>query len=187
MNLVLIFGPQAVGKMTVGRALEKVTDFKLFHNHMTIEMLSPIFGFTPEMWELCHQFRMDVFKKAIETKTNLIFTCVWSFDSEFDWSYMHTVKDLFESNGGNVYFVELEAPLDKRLERNVTPYRLAEKPTKRDVEWSNNELVATLEKHRLNSNPGEIEAAFYTRINNTYLQPDEVAQQIKQQFHLSSI
>jgi ATP-dependent protease Clp ATPase subunit len=31
MKFVLIFGPQAVGKMTVGQELEKITELKLFH------------------------------------------------------------------------------------------------------------------------------------------------------------
>lgn len=43
MKFVLIFGPQAVGKMTVGYELEKVSDLKLFHNHMTIELVNPFF------------------------------------------------------------------------------------------------------------------------------------------------
>ena len=45
MKLVLIFGPQAVGKMTVGQELAKKTGLKLFHNHMTIELLSPCSAF----------------------------------------------------------------------------------------------------------------------------------------------
>ena len=32
MKLVIIFGPHAVGKMTVGQELEKISDLKLFHN-----------------------------------------------------------------------------------------------------------------------------------------------------------
>ena len=38
-TLVIIFGPPAVGKMTVGSKLSKLTGLKLFHNHMTIEPL----------------------------------------------------------------------------------------------------------------------------------------------------
>lgn len=45
MKFILIFGPQAVGKMTVGHELEKITSMKLFHNHQTIELLYPYFGF----------------------------------------------------------------------------------------------------------------------------------------------
>jgi hypothetical protein len=35
-----------------------------------------------------------------------------------------------------VYFVELEASLDERLRRNGSPFRLAEKPFKRNLEES---------------------------------------------------
>lgn len=46
MKLVIITGPQAVGKMTVGQELEKLTDLKLFHNHMTIDLANcPSSGF----------------------------------------------------------------------------------------------------------------------------------------------
>lgn len=41
MKLIIIFGPQASGKMTIGHELEKLTELKLFHNHMTIELLAP--------------------------------------------------------------------------------------------------------------------------------------------------
>ena len=52
MKFILIFGPQAVGKMTVGQELEKITELKLFHNHVTIELLEPFLGFSKEMWRL---------------------------------------------------------------------------------------------------------------------------------------
>lgn len=38
MKLVIIFGPQAVGKMTVGQELEKTTNLKLFHNFLVMEV-----------------------------------------------------------------------------------------------------------------------------------------------------
>ena len=44
MKLVLLFGDCAVGKMTVGQELAKITDLRLFHNHMTIEPVLEIFG-----------------------------------------------------------------------------------------------------------------------------------------------
>ena len=57
MSLVIIFGPQAVGKMTVGHELEKITDLKLFHNHMTIELVVSLFEYeTPEAQRLIRLF-----------------------------------------------------------------------------------------------------------------------------------
>ena len=44
MKLVFLFGDAAVGKMTVGQQLTKITDLKLFHNHMSIEPVLEIFG-----------------------------------------------------------------------------------------------------------------------------------------------
>ena len=44
MILVLLVGNGAVGKMTVGQELMKLTDLRLFHNHMTIEPVLEIFG-----------------------------------------------------------------------------------------------------------------------------------------------
>ena len=44
MDLILIVGSGAVGKMTVGQELMKITDFRLFHNHMMIEPVIDIFG-----------------------------------------------------------------------------------------------------------------------------------------------
>ena len=44
MKLVLIIGAGAVGKMTVGQELMKITNLRLFHNHMMIEPVIEIFG-----------------------------------------------------------------------------------------------------------------------------------------------
>jgi shikimate kinase len=46
MKLVILFGPPAVGKMTVGQQLANLTGFKLFHNHMTIELALNFFALT---------------------------------------------------------------------------------------------------------------------------------------------
>ncbi|MBM7602639.1 shikimate kinase [Metabacillus crassostreae] len=185
MKFVMIFGPQAVGKMTVGQELAKLTDLKLFHNHMTIDLLSPLFGFNPEMWRLVNQFRKEIFEAVAKSDLEgLIFTYLWAFDMQEDWDYVNEVYEIFESRGGTVYLVELEAVLEERLERNKSPHRLEHKPTKRNVEWSEKELRETQEKHRLNSFEGEIKKEHYLRIDNTNLSPQEVVKMIKEQFNL---
>ena len=37
MKLLFLIGNASVSKMTVGQKLMKITDLRLFHNHMTIE------------------------------------------------------------------------------------------------------------------------------------------------------
>ncbi|WP_405098628.1 shikimate kinase [Oceanobacillus sp. FSL H7-0719] len=188
MKFVLLFGPQAVGKMTVGQELEKITGLKLFHNHMTIELLAPFLGFSPEMWKLSNGFREVIFKAVADSEQEgLIFTYVWAFDQQEDWDYVDRVCEIFESKGGTIYFVELEADIDERLKRNKSPLRLEHNPTKRSVEWSENELKATMKKHRLNSYQGEINRENYIRINNTDLSAAEAAELISERFNLSQV
>ena len=45
MKLVIIIGDAAVGKMTVGQELMKLTGLRLFHNHMAIELVIDVFGY----------------------------------------------------------------------------------------------------------------------------------------------
>ena len=185
MKFIIIFGPQAVGKMTVGHELEKITGIKLFHNHQTLELLEPYFGFTPKMFELSNSFRNQIFKAVTESNLNgLIFTYVWAFDLQEDWEYINEICLIFEAKNAEVYFVELEADLDVRVERNKTPFRLEQKPTKRNIEWSEYELKNTMKKHRMNSNQGEISHENYLRINNTHLSPTEIATIINEKFDL---
>jgi hypothetical protein len=185
MKLILIFGPQAVGKMTVGHDLEKITDLKLFHNHMTIELLYPFFGFGAETWRLSDIFRVEIFEAVSKSNLyGLIFTYVWGFDLQADWDFVDKICNVFETRKADVYFVELEADLEERLGRNKTNHRLEHKPTKRNIEQSDNELKTSMEKHRLNSLEGEIKKKNYIRINNTNLSPAEVAKIIKEKFQL---
>lgn len=185
MKFVLLFGPQAVGKMTVGHELTKITDLKLFHNHMSIELFHPFFGFGSETWRLANLLRKEFFESfSSSNQYGLIFTYVWGFDLQGDWDFVKQTCDIFESKGAEVYFVELEADVDERLKRNVTPYRLDQKPTKRNIEKSERDILNTMEKHRLNSNPGEILRENYLRINNTNLKAEEVAKLIKDEFNL---
>jgi len=94
------------------------------------------------------------------------------------------VCEIFESKGADVYLVELEADIDERLKRNTHPHRLENKPTKRNIQWSEYELIETMKTHRLNSNKDEIIKGNYIKINNTNLSAVEVAKMISLSFNL---
>jgi hypothetical protein len=106
MKFIIIFGPQAVGKMTVGHELEKLTELKLFHNHMTIELVSPFFNYGTEAGKrLVSLFRQEIFEEVSKSNLDgLIFTYVWAFDLQSDWDYVDKICDIFESKGGVVFF-----------------------------------------------------------------------------------
>jgi hypothetical protein len=186
MKLVLLFGPQAVGKMTVGHELEKITELKLFHNHMTIDLVTKFFDYgTTEGKKLVNLFRTEIFKEFAKSEHyGMIFTYVWAFNYESDWKFVENVCAIFEAEGADICFVELESDLDERLKRNTTPHRLENKPTKRNIEWSENDLKTSMDKYRMNSFDGELKKENYLRINNLDKSPEEVAKQIKEHFDL---
>lgn len=185
-KFVLIIGPQAVGKMTVGQELSKLIDYKLLYNHMTIEMVRLIFDYDKESYRKMNALiRYEIFKEFSKSnEKGIIFTGCFDFGKDFETEKEETDKwmALFEES----YVVELEASVEERLKRNRTSNRLEHKASKRNLEWSDNDLIKSLTKHRLNSNPGEGEKIFknYIKINNENLSPNEVAKIIKEKFNL---
>ena len=186
MKLVIISGPHAVGKMTVGQHLAEITDLKLFHNHMTIEPITELFrGYPEQFCRLRDLFRQEIFSSFLNTdQYGLIFTYMWAFDAQEDWDYINNLEQLFLSRGAEVYFVELEADYDVRISRNKTENRLLHKPSKRNIEYSEQLFRDLEQKYRLNSYPGELKKEHYLRINNTELPPQQAAQLIKETFGL---
>ena len=156
----------------------KITNLRLFHNHMMIEPVIDIFGY----------FKGDTIIKLRETifedftnsdQEGMIFTLMWAFDMKSDWEYVDNLVKKFDE----VYCIELIASQKVRLERNKTENRLLNKASKRDIEISNQRLINE-EKHRLVSFEGEIPFKNYLRINNENISAKEVAVMIKEKFNL---
>lgn len=183
MNLVLIIGSGAVGKMTVGQELMKITDYRLFHNHMMIEPVIDIFG--KFEGSVVKKLRDDIFEEFMKTSFDgMIFTYMWAFDMQSDWDYIKHVSERFEATGGTVYYVELVADREVRVERNKTENRLINKASKRDLALSEGRMLREETRYRLVSNEGEIPFKNYIKIDNTKLEPQEVAKMIKEKFNL---
>lgn len=179
MKLVLIIGSGAVGKMTVGQELMKITGLRLFHNHMTIEPVIDVFGYFNA--PVIIKMRELIFEEFLKTDNEgMIFTVMWAFDMPSDREYVLDVASKFDE----VYCVELIADQAVRLERNKTENRLKNKASKRDLAASEQRVLNEDTNHRLVSEPGEIPFENYLRIDNTNLAPDVVARMIKESFSL---
>ena len=178
MKLVIIVGAGAVGKMSVGQELMKITSLRLFHNHMMIEPVIEIFGaYKPDT---INKLKDIVFEDFLQSDNEgMIFTFLWAFDMPTDYEYITKLAERFDE----VYCVELIASIETRLERNATENRLLHKASKRDVAESNKRLLRE-DTHRLVSREGEIPFKNYLRINNENLAPSEVALIIKERFDL---
>lgn len=172
--------------MTVGQELAKITGLKLFHNHMTIDVVSDLFENMPqERSRLTGLFREEIFKAYSKSdEYGMIFTFMWALDDKNDWDYIDHVEKIFKKQNAEVYFVELEADYDIRIDRNKTENRLLNKSTKRDIEKSEALFRRIEEKYRLNSYKDEIQKENYIKINNTELSPEEAAEMIKNKFEI---
>lgn len=183
MKLLFIIGDAAVGKMTVGQELMKITGLRLFHNHMTIEPVIEIFGRYDG--KTISEIRDVIFKNyAASDNYGMIFTFMMDFDMPSEWEYLEHVKGIFEPYGTDFYYVELIAPQEIRLKRNVSENRLKNKASKRDIETSNQRLINDDKNHRCVSYEGEIVFDNYLRIDNSDKEPGEAAKMIKEVFDL---
>ncbi len=183
MKLVFLIGDSAVGKMTVGQELMKITDLRLFHNHMTIEPVLEIFG--DLNGNAVRRIREVIFEEfAASDAYGMIFTYMWAFDQSSDWDYVEHVKSIFAPYGTEFYYVELIASQAVRLARNRTENRLAHKPSKRDLAFSDSRLLYDDAHYRCVSFEGEIPFDNYLRIDNTDLSPEAAARRIRDTFRL---
>lgn len=186
MHLIVIFGPPASGKMTVGRELADLTGFKLFHNHLSIDPVIEVFDWgTPSFVRLTTEIRRRTIEEAVLADLpGLIFTYVWALDDPTDKVYVDALTAPVRASGAHVSFVELVSDQDIRLAREGTELRLSHKRPKRDVERSRHLLRQADAEHRLNSVGDFAYPQDHLVIDNSALAPDVVAHRVAQRFAL---
>ena len=123
MKLIFLHGWPGVGKLTVARELAQLTGFPVFHNHLTVDLLEPVFAFgSPPFVELRERIWLAVFARAAEERLpGLIFTFVFerTVREQFPAETIATI----EARGGEVLFVELRCQQDELERRLVNPER----------------------------------------------------------------
>lgn len=125
--LIYLYGPPASGKLTVAEALHDLTGLPLFHNHLTVNAVRPIFPFNSDAYvEVVHRLRLDVFETAAHTGISLIFTnnSAWRGpDARARFAtFAAQCQTVVERHGGRVLFVRLSAPLatlEQRLDNDA--------------------------------------------------------------------
>ena len=169
--------------MTVGQELMNITDMRLFDNHMAIELVIEIFGYKDN--KVIAKFKELICEEFAKTDLyGMIFTYVWEFNQQEHWDYVSHITDMFKREKAEIYYAELVASLDVRLQRNVTENRLKNKPSKRNIARSNKRVLEGYQDYRFVSNDGEVTFDNYTKIDNSDIADNDADRMIKERFSL---
>jgi predicted kinase len=177
MNLVFIYGPPGVGKLSVAREVVRLTGYKLFDNHVSIACVETVFDFgTRPFGKLVGMIRTAVFEEAAREGVSLVFTFVYACPE--DTPFVERVCGLVEAHGGRVLLVRLSCAREVLERRLPHPARarvgkMASLDTLREV-TSRYDIFSPV--------PGRESL----EIDNTARAPEEVARLIAEHYHLPS-
>ena len=122
MKLVFLHGLPGVGKLTVARELAKLTGFRVFHNHLAVDLAQSVFEFgSPPFVELREKVWLEVFSQAAAQLDGLIFT--FAFDRTVRGGFIERTLEIVESSRGEVLFVELTCSAEEIERRIAHPAR----------------------------------------------------------------
>jgi len=137
MKLIIIYGPTASGKYTIGRQLAELTGYKLFHNHLTVDIARALFddSYDPRRFELLDTLRLDVFEAMAREGINTIFTL--AYVPELSPEFVPRIIKTVTGHGGTVHFVQLTPPDATLIERvaNESRRRLNKPTDPEHVRW----------------------------------------------------
>lgn len=123
MKLIFLHGLPGVGKLTVARAVAELTGFKVFHNHLAVDLVESVFEFgSPPFVELRETIWLAAFSQAVEAGLGgLIFT--FAHDRTVRESFIGNVRGIVEATGGEVFFIELKCSPEELEGRIAHPSR----------------------------------------------------------------
>ena len=116
MKLIIIHGPPAAGKLTVANELGVRSAFKVFHNHLSIDCVKPVFEFgTMPFFRLVERIRIETIAEAARQGVDLIHTFVYAKGP--DDEHFEKLIAAAENNGGKVCLVLLRCSKEALMKR----------------------------------------------------------------------
>jgi hypothetical protein len=121
--LVTLYGPPAVGKLTIGQHLAQLSGYRLLHNHLTIDVARAIFDYgTAEYFGLCDSLRLETVAAGARSRLQgMILT--FCMATEGDQRFLERCATIAQETGGQALFVQLQAPQATLEERVTAPDR----------------------------------------------------------------
>jgi len=118
MKMIFLYGPPAVGKLTVAKELAKLTGYKLLHNHLTVDLIASLYEWgSAKYWDHLREVRETLLANLAKDNVNVIFTYVYAAGE--DEQTMERMFKQVEDNGGEILMVQLKTSVEKLKERIV--------------------------------------------------------------------
>ena len=178
MKLILLYGPPAVGKLTIAKEMARLTGFKVFHAHLTVDLVAAIFPRgTPSYRKLLWDIRYAVFAEAAQANIDgLIFTMVYRRNQE---QFIARCVEVVAPCGGEVCFVHVHCHAETLRERVVRDDR------KQHGKITSVELLNETLRNWEPQSPFEAATLWESlSLNTDVLSPVEAAQQVIAHYRL---
>jgi hypothetical protein len=178
MKLILLYGPPAVGKLTIAKEIARLTGFKVFHNHLTVNLVAAILPRgTSAYRQLLWDIRYTMFAEAARANLEgLIFTVVYRHDQE---PCIARGVEIVEWFGGKVCFVHVYCRAETVRQRVVREDR------KQHGKITSVERLNELLSHWEPQSTFEAATQWESlSLNTDVLRPIEAAQQVMAHYRL---
>lgn len=121
-KLVFLHGPAASGKLTIAKELAAITSYKLFHNHLTVDMLLNVFPFgSPNFVKHRQRIWLDIIDDAMAEGIDVIFT--FCPENTVDVNFPDLLREVVRNNHGTMVSIQVACPDDVLVQRMGTDSR----------------------------------------------------------------
>lgn len=111
MKCTILYGPPAVGKLTVAKELAKLTNAKIFDSRQIIDIVEPVVSReNPEFIALIYSLQLQILNAAMRFgKQNIIFVFTFSASTRPDVALLQTILEAGQTHSVAIELVHLTA------------------------------------------------------------------------------
>lgn len=117
MKLIVLYGPPAVGKYTIGKMLAERLGYRFLHNHLIVNMASSVFPMgSAEFVRLGRELSFKIFEEASRGGVSGIVS-TFVYEKDTDDEYVKKTIAFFEARGDSIAFIRLYCAEEELMNR----------------------------------------------------------------------